>query len=67
MVGVELRDSKNLLTAEDSLEELRALADTAGLAVVGEMTQKLDHIESAMFIGKGKVEELEDVAGRTGF
>jgi GTP-binding protein HflX len=59
MVGVELRDSKNLLTAEDSLEELRALADTAGLAVVGEMTQKLDHIESAMFIGKGKVEELK--------
>ena len=59
MVGVELRDSTNLLTVEDSLEELRALADTAGLAVVGEMTQKLDHIESAMFIGKGKVEELK--------
>jgi GTP-binding protein HflX len=59
MVGVELRDTSNLLTAEDSLEELRALADTAGLAVVGEMTQKLDHIESAMFIGKGKVEELK--------
>lgn len=59
MVGIELRDSRNLLTVEDSLEELRALADTAGLTVVGEMTQKLDHIESAMFIGKGKVEELK--------
>jgi GTPase len=59
MVGVELRGSGNLLTVEDSLEELRALADTAGLTVVGEMTQKLDHIESAMFIGKGKVEELK--------
>jgi GTP-binding protein HflX len=59
MVGVELRGSNSLLTVEDSLEELRALADTAGLTVIGEMTQKLDHIESAMFIGKGKVEELK--------
>ena len=59
MVGVELRGSHSLLTVEDSLEELRALADTAGLTIIGEMTQKLDHIESAMFIGKGKVEELK--------
>ena len=59
MVGVELRGSNSLLAVEDSLEELRALADTAGLSVVGEMTQKLDHIESAMFIGKGKVEDLK--------
>jgi GTP-binding protein HflX len=59
MVGVELRGSASLLTVEDSLEELRALADTAGLTIIGEMTQKLDHIESAMFIGKGKVEELK--------
>ncbi|CAG0936148.1 GTPase HflX [Thermoflexales bacterium] len=48
-----------MLTVEDSLEELSALADTAGLEVVGEMTQKLDRIEPSTFIGKGKVEELK--------
>ena len=54
-----MRDTNHLLAVEDSLEELRALADTAGLEVVGEMTQKLDRIEPATFIGKGKVEELK--------
>ncbi len=59
MVGVEVRGSDGLLTVEDSLEELRALAYTAELEVVGELTQKLDRIEPATFIGKGKVEELK--------
>jgi GTP-binding protein HflX len=59
LVGVDLRDAPALLPVEDSLEELRALADTAGLDVVGELTQKLAHAESATFIGKGKVEELK--------
>ena len=56
-----MRDAGHLLAVEDSLEELRALADTAGLDVVGEMTQTLraDRIDSATFIGKGKVEELK--------
>ncbi len=44
---------------EDSLDEMRALADTAGLDVVGELTQKLDHVEPSTFIGSGKVEELK--------
>jgi GTP-binding protein HflX len=56
---VEVRDADQLLPVDDSLEELRALADTAGLEVVGEMTQKLDRIEPATFIGKGKLEELK--------
>jgi len=59
MVGVEVRDAPALLPVEDSLEELRALALTAGLDVVGDMTQKLDRIEPATFIGSGKVEELK--------
>ncbi len=56
-----MRDAGHLLTVEDSLEELRALADTAGLEVIGEMTQTLrvDRIDPATFIGKGKVEELK--------
>ncbi len=59
MVGVEVRDAPALLPLEDSLEELRALALTAGLDVVGELTQRLDRIEPATFIGSGKVEELK--------
>ena len=59
MVGVDVRGSNSLLPLEDSLDELRALADTAGLDVVGELTQKLDHIEPSTFIGTGKVEELK--------
>jgi GTP-binding protein HflX len=56
-----MRDGDHLLGVEDSLAELRALADTAGLEVVGEMTQTLraDRIDPATFIGKGKVEELK--------
>jgi GTP-binding protein HflX len=62
-----VRDADHLLAVEDSLEELRALADTAGLEVVGEMTQKLDRIEPATFIGKGKVEELKTWQSELGF
>jgi GTP-binding protein HflX len=59
MIGVELRESKNLLPVDDSLEELRALADTAGFDIVGSTTQKLSSIVPATFIGAGKVEELK--------
>ena len=67
LVGADVRDAGHLLAVEDSLEELRALADTAGLDVVGEMTQKLDRIEPATFIGKGKVEELKTWQSELGF
>jgi GTP-binding protein HflX len=67
LIGADVRDANLLLAVEDSLEELRALADTAGLEVVGEMTQKLDRIEPATFIGKGKVEELKTWQSELGF
>jgi GTPase len=62
LVGVEIYGEKNLLTLEDSLNELSLLSDTAGLEVVGEMTQKLDHPNPETFIGSGKVEELKALA-----
>jgi len=43
---------------DDPLDELRGLATTAGARVVGELTQKRDHIVPSTYIGKGKVEEL---------
>jgi GTPase len=65
LVGVELSGKDHLLTLEDSLTELSLLADTAGLEVVGELTQKLEHPNPETFIGSGKVEELKALAEET--
>jgi len=61
-VGVELAGVNQRLNIEDSLEELTLLAETAGLKVVGKVTQKLDKPNPKTFIGKGKVKELQDLA-----
>lgn len=58
LVGVEIHNQKNLVSLQDSMEELERLADTAGLDVVGELTQKIDRPSPDTFIGSGKVEEL---------
>ncbi|EMT38608.1 GTP-binding protein HflX [Thermoanaerobacter thermohydrosulfuricus] len=44
---------------EESMEELKELALTAGAEVVGVMTQKRNTIDKAHYIGKGKLEELK--------
>jgi len=59
MVGTELTHSEALLTVEESLDELARLADTAGIAVVGQTTQRFDKPNSATYIGGGKVEEVK--------
>ena len=59
LVGVEIHGQPNLLTMEDSLNELALLCDTAGLEVVGELTQKLTRPNVETLIGSGKVEELK--------
>ncbi len=65
LVGVEVFGNDHLLTLEDSLSELSLLADTAGLEVVGELTQKMDRPNPETFIGSGKVEELKALAEET--
>lgn len=65
LVGVELFGQDHLLTLEDSLAELTLLADTAGLEVIGELTQKMDRPNPETFIGSGKVEELKALAEET--
>ena len=65
LVAAEIKDSERLLDTEDSLEELALLADTAGLEVVGETTQKLDHPNVATYVGSGKVEEIAALAEET--
>jgi GTPase len=62
LVGVEIRQQENLLPLDDSLQELSLLADTAGLEVVGQSTQRLNTPNPKTFIGPGKVEEIQALA-----
>lgn len=60
MVGVWLEKyNESNLDLEGSLEELAFLAETAGIEVVGEVTQNLLHPNPKTYIGSGKVEELK--------
>jgi GTP-binding protein HflX len=45
----------------DSLEELARLAETAGVEVVGSVTQKLSHPLAGTYVGKGKLQEIKDL------
>jgi GTP-binding protein HflX len=65
LVGVDIRSSQGALGLEDSLSELALLADTAGLELVGELTQKLDTPNPETYIGSGKVEELKTLVEET--
>jgi len=58
LVGVELHGIPSILSLDDSLAELELLADTAGLEVVGVLTQRLEKPHPDTFIGSGKVDEL---------
>lgn len=51
---------------DDPLDELAALADTAGLAVVGRVYQKLQQISPRTYIGSGKVTEIARLVAETG-
>ena len=61
LVGVELK-SQTAWDVSDSLDELAELANTAGVAVVGQGTQRLEAPHSGTFIGAGKAEEFAKAA-----
>ena len=65
LVGADIYGRKQILSLEDSLAELALLADTAGVDVVGELTQKLHAPNLSTYIGPGKVEELKALAEET--
>ena len=60
IVGMEYGGGASIIgwSAEDSLEELKQLADTAGAEVVARFLQKRPKPDPAFFIGRGKVQEL---------
>ena len=49
-------------SAEESLAELRALTESAGAEIVGEVLQHRDRPDPATLIGKGKLEEIAGAA-----
>jgi GTP-binding protein HflX len=61
LVGLHLtgRSAPGLISAEDSMEELAALASSAGARVAERQIQSRPKIDSATFVGSGKVEELK--------
>jgi GTP-binding protein HflX len=57
LVGVELK-SRDRAKLRESLDELAELAQTAGAEVAGDGIQKMESLNAATFIGKGKAEEF---------
>ncbi|HVO63365.1 MAG TPA: GTPase HflX [Terriglobales bacterium] len=49
-------------SAEESLDELRSLAESAGAHIAGEFLQHRDRPDPATLIGKGKLEEIRGAA-----
>ena len=58
LVGAPRKGSNAKHQMSEHLQELERLVDTAGGAVVGEVTQHIDKPNPATYLGKGKVEEL---------
>ncbi|MGA2867930.1 MAG: GTPase HflX, partial [Verrucomicrobiota bacterium] len=59
LVGVE-RKSHDGAEIRESLAELAELSQTAGAEVAGEGIQKMESLNPATFIGKGKAEEFSN-------
>lgn len=57
LVGLVYKDQTEQ-QANEYLDELAFLAETAGAIAVKRFTQKLQHPDSRTFIGKGKLEEI---------
>ena len=58
LVGVETASTLDGVPLEDSLEELRGLAATAGARVIGVFSQSPDRVRAATLVGSGKVAEI---------
>lgn len=67
LVGVH-RDLRDPLsdTTEESMEELRLLAKTAGAEVLCQIVQNKSDIETATYVGEGKLEEIRLTAEELG-
>jgi len=67
MVAVDTKDNAAGWSTEVSLEELALLAKSAGAQVAGKLIQKLPEPHKSHYLGKGKIEELLQLKGKTGY
>ncbi len=63
LVAVQLQDEDD---TEQSLKELEELGQTAGAVTVGKIVQNRERMDSATYIGKGKIEEVREMLYKTG-
>jgi len=67
LVSVAVKGSAYRWAAEDSLQELAQLADTAGAEVVGKLIQRLPVPSKAHYLGAGKLAELSSLKNSTDY
>jgi GTP-binding protein HflX len=65
LVGFDLPNEERLIPLEDSLEELKQLALTAGLVIVGKESQRLKRTNPKTLLGSGKIEEIKNLVRET--
>ena len=58
LIAVEIPSVDSLWDTRDSLNELAALARTAGAEVVGSAIQRLSRPNSALYVGRGRAHEI---------
>jgi GTP-binding protein HflX len=66
VVLVGVWTSGSVFDAENSLQELRLLAETAGSDVLEGLIQRRDRPDPATYIGSGKATELRDIVAASG-
>ncbi len=66
LVGAPRRGTSDAIHAEEHLEELTRLADTAGATVVGSLIQRIESPNPRQYLGAGKLAELKQHARDTG-
>ncbi len=64
LVGMEIQGKSYRVSLDDSLNELKELAEAAEYEIVDIVRQKRDRIEASTYLGKGKIEEIGLLARR---
>ncbi len=59
LVGVDTGEEQNF---DGSMEELKQLAKACYMEVAGTVTQRMEFVHKALYIGTGKVQEVRDAA-----
>ncbi len=67
LVAVAAKRGGDRWRVEDSLDELAQLARTAGVEVVGKISQRLNTPSKTHYVGKGKLEELLSLKASAGY